>query len=230
MRLRGHHREIVDSALRKRKWKVSREDFIDEIRELLSASRGRELPGMFNPLIVGDIFFEQSKPWEGIARDHLQSTWDAVKTFLELTLAHLTDDITMENLFMEVFDPIMNQKASQVQDKLQDLMAQNQKGHPITYNHYFTETIQKVRQERTEKAVVGCLQSLQWDNSMKPIKNDDTLDDLNADRIKMSSLLSALSPSNEAEMDRYACSEILICMEAYYKVSIVIPHISRGRG
>jgi len=230
MRLRGHHRKIVDAALPKRKWKVSREDFIDEIRELLRKSRGRELPGMFNPLIVGDIFFEQSKPWEGIARDHLQSTWDAVKTFLELTLAHLTDDITMESLFMEVVDPIMNQKASQVQDKLQDLMAQNQKGHPITYNHYLTETIQKVRQERTEKEVVGRLQSLLGHNAMKPIKKDDTLDDLNAGGIKVSSLLSALSPSNEAEMDRYACSEILICMEAYYKVSIMIPHMSRGRG
>ncbi len=225
MRLRGHHREIVDSAKRMRGWMVTRDDFIDEIRDLLKTSRGRELPGMFNPLIVGDIFYEQSKPWEGIARDHLQSTWNAVKTFLELTLAHLTDDITTDNLFREVVEPKMNQKVKQVQDKLQELMAQNQKGHPITYNHYFTGTIQKVRRERMEKEVMGRLQKLVGNDVKRPIKSSDTLDDLNAGGLQVSSLLSALSPSNEAEMDRYACSEILLCMEAYYKVGIIVGRI-----
>lgn len=34
----------------------------------------------------------------------------------------------------------------------------------------------------------------------------------------MSELLSALTTDKEADMDKYACSEILLCMEAYYKV------------
>lgn len=220
MRCKGHHREIVDILRWKRDWTILRDDFIDEIRELLKKSRGRELPGMFNPLIVGDIFYEQSKPWEGIAQGHLQSTSNAVKTFLELTLAHLTDDTTVDNLLREVVDPIMTQKVKHVDEKLQELMAQNKRGHPITYNHYFTETIQKVRQERMEKEVMGRLQNLLGRNAMKSIEKGDTLDDLNAGGVKVSSLLSALSPSNETEMDRYACSEILICMEAYYKVGI----------
>lgn len=35
---------------------------------------------------------------------------------------------------------------------------------------------------------------------------------------KMSEIVSALTSRNEADMDKYACSEILLCMEAYYKV------------
>ena len=219
MRIEGHHREIVDSNEGKKGGRVTRDDFIDEISKLLTTSRGRELPGMFNPLIVGDIFCEQSKPWEGIARDHLHSTWNCVKYFLELTLAHLTDDITADHLFKEVIDPIMNRKKNQIDDKLQELLAQNQ-GHPITYNHYFTETIQKVRQERMEKDAMGRLQSILGSNVNRPIKQTDTLDSLSPDDLKVSNLLAALTPSNEANMDRYACSEILICMEAYYKVSL----------
>lgn len=37
---------------------------------------------------------------------------------------------------------------------------------------------------------------------------------------KFSELLSALTTDKEADMDKYACSEILLCMEAYYKVLI----------
>ncbi len=227
MRTRGHYREIVDAVKTKNYWQVTRDDFIEEIRELLIRSRGRELPGMFNPLIVSDIFYEQSKPWNRIALSHLQSTWNAVKTFLELTSAHLTDDVTMDNLLKEVVDPIMSQKIHYVHDKLQELLAQNQQGHPITYNHYFTETIQKVRQERNEKEAMGCLQTILGNKIDRPLQQTDKLNDLGTvGAVTVSNLLSALSLSNEANMDRYACSEILICMEAYYKVSVAIAHMS----
>lgn len=227
MRTRGHYREIVDAVKTKNYWQVTRDDFIEEIRELLIRSRGRELPGMFNPLIVSDIFYEQSKPWNRIALSHLQSTWNAVKTFLELTSAHLTDDVTMDNLLKEVVDPIMSQKIRYAHDKLQELLAQNQQGHPITYNHYFTETIQKVRQERNEKEAMGCLQTILGNKIDRPLQRTDKLNDLGTvGAVTVSNLLSALSLSNEANMDRYACSEILICMEVYYKVSVAIAHMS----
>ena len=73
IRLRGQQRHIVEGDIRSSNTAegmktVLRADFIDEIRELLSITRGRELPGMFNPLIVGDLFCEQSRPWEQLAR------------------------------------------------------------------------------------------------------------------------------------------------------------------
>ena len=225
MRLRGHRRQIVDTTAVNDESRVTRNGFIDEVSELLKKSRGRELPGMFNPLIVGDVFHEQSKPWEGIAQKHLQSTFNAVKTFLELTLTHLTDETTMDNLLREVLDPAMSQKMVKVQEKLRELIAQNQSGHPITYNHYFTETIQKVRQEQMEKQVIRRLQTIPTNSTKKPITKDNTMLDLNVGGMTVSTLLSLLSPNNEAEMDRYACSEILLCMEAYYKVTNLIVHI-----
>ena len=46
---------------------VTKAEFIDEIKELLSIIRGQKLPGMFNPLIVSDLFFKQAQPWEQLA-------------------------------------------------------------------------------------------------------------------------------------------------------------------
>ena len=218
MRLSGEYRRIVDSKRDKDLKTISRNDFIDEIRWLLKRSRGRELPGMFNPLIVGDLFFEQSRPWEDMARSHLQMTWKTVKAFLELTLSYLTDENTADHLFREILDPAMNRKMTQVEAKLHEILAQNQKGHPITYNHYFTETIQKARHEHMEKEAMTRAQGVLGVSTSRPINQDDTFNSLNAGSVKVLSLISVLFPSNEADMDRYACSEILLCMEAYYKV------------
>ena len=222
MRLRGHHRQIVDSA-DDTDFSITKDEFIDEISDLLRKSRGRELPGMFNPLIVGDIFHQQSEPWDSIAQEHLQATYYAVKNFLELVVAHLTDETVADNLLREILNPIMSQKMARVQDKLQELLAQNQSGHPITYNHYFTENIQKARQEGMRKQLMGRLQGLMSKYTTKPVSNNESFAGLSASNLTIEDLLSTLIPSNEADMDRYACSEILLCMEAYYKVSPTCP-------
>ena len=67
MRQSGHDREIVneshidddddgdddDDDISSRK--VSREDYVLEVRDLMKRTRGRELPGTFNPMIIGDF-------------------------------------------------------------------------------------------------------------------------------------------------------------------------------
>ena len=103
VRRRGHQRRVVDNDcprldLTDNPKAILRDAFIDEIRELLSITRGRELPGMFNPLIVGDLFREQSKPWESLARQHVRNIWQAAKYFLDLLVSHLTDERTSEAL------------------------------------------------------------------------------------------------------------------------------------
>jgi hypothetical protein len=47
-----------------------------------------------------------------------------------------------------------------------------------------------------------------------------SLEELLIKKVKTSSLILALSACKEADMDRYASSEILDCMQAYYKVQI----------
>ena len=209
-RIVDHHKDMLHSQ--SDRTTVTRADFIDEIKELLSITRGRELPGMFNPLIVGDLFFEQSQPWEQLARQHLRDTWQATRSFLELLVSHLADEKTSEALLGHVVDSVMDQKLSKMNDKLSELLTPYRKGHPITYNHYFTETIQKVKEKRREAEVARRLRTFLGR------KENAAVESVNVKNAKVPDLLSALASSNEADMDRYACSEILDCMEAFYKV------------
>jgi hypothetical protein len=41
---------------------ISRADYGKKVREIMRRSRGCELPGTFNPLIIGELFKEQCQP------------------------------------------------------------------------------------------------------------------------------------------------------------------------
>lgn len=218
IRLRGQQQRIVEGDIRPSKSAegmktVSRAEFIDKIKELLIITRGRELPGMFNPLVIGDLFREQSKPWEQLARQHLRNVWQAARSFLDLLISHLADEPTSEALLGQVIDPAMDQTLRIMNQKLDEILRPYQAGHPITYNHYFTETIQKVREKRHEEEIARKLKRFLGH------KEDATVDNVSVKSMRIPSLLSALGSRTEGDMDRYACSEILDCMEAYYKVN-----------
>lgn len=163
---------------------------------------------MFSPLIVGELFYEQSKSWKRLALQHLKTVWEAACTFSELTTSHSTDEATSEALLQEKIDPLMEDRLKEMTSKLVELMTPYQEGHSITYNHYFTEKIQNMREKRLEAEVV---------KRLKIFAHQDitSLEELRSNRrIKTTSLISALSRRNEADMDRYASSEVLDSMQA----------------
>jgi hypothetical protein len=62
---------------------------------------------MFNPLTVGDLFYEQLALWERLMRLHLKAVWEAACAFLKLVTSHLTDKVTTNALLREVIDPLI---------------------------------------------------------------------------------------------------------------------------
>ena len=223
VRLRGQLRRVVEENEGPLKpGTVTRTDFIGEIKDLLKTTRGRELPGTFNPLIVGDLFCEQSKPWESLARQHIKRTWDNARLFLDLLIAYLTDESIMDGLFQHVIDPLMEENFKLLSRKLEEILKPYQKGHPITYNHYYTETVQKVKEKRYRDETTQKLQRYLYSDgrqinkpSLLPEKSVSVTDS------SIPMLVSSLTSKTEADMDRYACAEILDCMEAYYKVNLL---------
>ena len=195
---------------------ISRSDYVREVSTMMKRNRGRELPGTFNPLLISDLFYVQAEPWQALARDHIQQIWEASKTLLELVLSTLLDDGTCASLQAQVIDPFMREKLSQLNSKLEQVLGPHQRGHPVTYNHYFTETIQKARQERSEKDMTQRFYAHFGFNPENPPKEMDLRSKLSIDSVQKP--ISSLTNRTEADMDLYACSEIVDCMQAYYKV------------
>ncbi|KAL9124851.1 MAG: hypothetical protein Q9175_008167 [Cornicularia normoerica] len=119
MRLKGQEQVIVDDDSNRNadpnQKEISRSVFIDGVHDLMKRIRGRELPGTFNPLIVGDLFHQHSKPWKGLVERYSKF----------------------------------------IQEKVAEIIRPHQQGHPITYNHYFMETVQKAVKHTIRNGKLG---------------------------------------------------------------------------
>ncbi|KAH4902835.1 hypothetical protein HBI56_121500 [Parastagonospora nodorum] len=217
----GHYYDITDSSNGNsvqnvsRKVKVlSRAHYLDRIEALMKRTRGRELPGTFNPMIVADLFLEQSHPWEALARHHIEQVANSVIEFLKHLVSHIADSSTSGALFQKLVEPALKDVVGFARRKTADLLAQHQKGHPITYNHYFTETMQNVKKERSRVELTRIIKDVFSVTSLVPNTEEPHITTMD-----YRPLLEALMEHNNPDMNSYACSEALNCMQAYYKVA-----------
>ncbi|KAK0260156.1 hypothetical protein LTR35_018028 [Friedmanniomyces endolithicus] len=225
MQINGHLQQILDDdevnsgnhlnvAASTSHTCILRSAYIEGVSELMRRTRGRELPGTFNPLIVGDLFFNQSLPWSKLVQEYMDHIVAAARTTVELILAHSADASTAESLLREIINPAFDGCVKKLRRKIQEVLQPHQRGHPVTYNHYFTDTIQRARGEHTKKQQSKILHSFFGNKSRSapygiPSQDGD-----------VEKLLEALNPEPEGNMDQFAYSEATYCMEAYYKVAM----------
>lgn len=218
----GHRRQIVDATEKSTQglcMSVSRDEFIDHIREKIRTSRGRELPGLFNPMVVADVFREQARPWEALARKHVHACWKACREFLKQVVAHVADAATSSAINRWIIQPAMDAMLAALDAKTDEILEPHQKSHPITYNHYFTDTIQKFRRERDQSRTAKII--TEFFGIADPPQNPGTLSI--SGRYDIGNLITLLTQTGaEPDMQRFAASEVLDCMDAYYKVRATV--------
>ena len=223
---RGHHRQIVDvhsesttaTSVPEGVIAITREKFLDHIQHLMQRTRGRELPGTFNPMVVADLFLEQSTPWEAITQSHVKKVWKATKEFISLTTAYAADPATSKALFQKVFVPALSQLIDSLMTKTTELLMPHKTSHPITYNHYFTETLQKVHSRKWDEG--------EYTRIIKSFFGASSIESVHVGSRDLRPLVTALVNRPEPDVNRFACSEALDCMETYYQVSY-FPHTSQ---
>lgn len=118
-----------------------------------------------------------------------------------------------EDLRLQLQKIISTSSQRTLQDALDELakICDDEKMQPITYNHYFTDNVQKARQDsmkyEIEKALNGTM------NSWGSLHVSDTSED-------RAVLLSSLQRQIEVDMDQQACDEASTALSSYYKVAM----------
>ncbi|KAA6409465.1 MAG: hypothetical protein FRX48_07019 [Lasallia pustulata] len=82
------------------------------VSQALMRTRDRELGGNFNPLLVGELFWEQSSNWHLLAKSHV----DAVAQICRRVLLNLLQEICPEDVCSRL-------RSSQIQDALKEQCA-----------------------------------------------------------------------------------------------------------
>ncbi|KAB5578147.1 P-loop containing nucleoside triphosphate hydrolase protein [Coniochaeta sp. 2T2.1] len=217
MRKNGHARTIVEAKAVDNKLKpnhVSREEYIDEVKALMRRNRGCELPGTFNPLVVGELFAEQCQPWQRITHSLEDKILQAVYQTTQAILGHIAVEETIDSLLGFINQGIEELKAD-LKLKILEILDPHYNGHPITYNHYLTENVQKIRAQRKKDGIEDTLKQV---FGVREIASGVRLEkDMS---INLSKIVALLMGDTEADMERHASSVAVDYMQAYYRVAL----------
>jgi hypothetical protein len=187
---------------------LSRKESVQWVKKTLERSRGYELPGTFQPMLISQLFWEQSQPWEKLAVEHIHIVARACKVFVFTVLDETAPAEFKDRLLDSSVDATLTKSLDNAKEELQKLLKDKSR-HPSTYNHYFTTTIQKMRQKKYRalartaaeaSEVAVCVQSVGYQNKVDPLK-----------------LEVAMSTAVEQDMDVFSSQEALDAQRAYYK-------------
>ncbi|KAF9777043.1 hypothetical protein IL306_004686 [Fusarium sp. DS 682] len=216
MRLNGRTYHIIDSDSEEENHdevgdslSILRSEYVRDVAKRLKYSKGRELPGLFNPLIVSDLFVEQCEPWRDIAMHLAEEVLEAVLVTTEIIIQKITASDVTEGILKLINQKVHELKVEMISQIEALLIAYAQ--HPITYNPQLTENVQKIQQARHKrllKAVIG--------KTFGPNRFDKPENKISLNPVQ---LMELVQEGIESDMDRFGSALAVDYMEAYYKAS-----------
>ncbi|KAH7012269.1 P-loop containing nucleoside triphosphate hydrolase protein [Microdochium trichocladiopsis] len=185
--------------------RLSKTESVAWVKKLLRRSRGRELMGNFNPHLIGELFWDQSEPWEHLAEDHVHKVSQLCEKFWTTLLKHRAPQDIRNRIWARMVHKELQRRKSAASHELRKLL-EDLRGFPINYNHYYTDVIQRRRQERLEGKLRKCSRGSHYEKY--------------APELDMNRVVQAVMKSNATtiDMDAFSIEEALDCMRAIYKV------------
>lgn len=120
--------------------------------------------------------------------------------------------ISMEDYVREEIEENIKFKLAEnkvrAEQELKNLI-DDERAHPITYNHYYTDNVQHARVNSIEKLIEGAVDKLGTQNMVNGMH--------------ISAIKAALQKGVTVNMDDQACNEALADLRAYYKVRAAQP-------
>jgi hypothetical protein len=112
---------------------------------------------------------------------------------------------------VEIANAALRQRTKNAEKELEKLL-EDEKQHPITYNHYYTDNVQRARLESTRTLI---------QKAMAEAKEHEFYGKLHVsnNQVDANRLLASLQSRITVDMDEQACSEALDGLRAYYKVA-----------
>lgn len=195
--------------------KLSHTDAIGWVKKAILRNRGRELQGNFNPLLISELFWEQSRKWEDIAADHVENVASLCSKFLQSLLQEMCPRDVYSRLWSSHFEDALRERQKAASQELGSLL-EDAGGYPINYNHYYTDVLQKRRRERDQKTLAKSLTE-----GVVQKDSEDDHSDSNSPKIDKIRVLESFIPLQQ-DMEIHSCEEALDGMLAIYKVSPLI--------
>ena len=124
------------------------EGILGWIEREYKSSRGFEL-GSFNPSILPTLFQELSIKWEDLVGRYVTKVIVTVHHFYNILLTRLCPEERVMNALWSLLLDELLQRYRKLIEHVQFILRTERSGNLLTTNHYFSETLDKLRSERS---------------------------------------------------------------------------------
>ena len=192
--------------------KLSRNEYVKKVEGLMGLSRGRELPGLFNPLLVGDLFVTQSKRWKEIVYDVGQKISETAGVMVVAAVGHKAIPETINGVTQYISQRFRELETNLVEET-EKLLDNHRSLHPITYNPSLPENVQRRQNERWQAFIEERFKQVLKVEKLEGVYPDQE------DKRDFKKLSKQLADETTISMEVYAAHSATDYMLAYYDVS-----------
>ncbi|RKF73097.1 Interferon-induced GTP-binding protein Mx [Golovinomyces cichoracearum] len=209
---------------------MKKDQTISWISSVVNNSRGSELMGNFNPLLVGELFWEQSCKWKTLAEGHIDKVSERCRNFLRILIREKCPDDVESRLWNTFIVEALDRRSSQAREELEIIM-KDLKRFPINYNKIYVEELQKKRRVHQEGMLRREKKNENGETYVEFIKEENVHEFLDM----------VLKPHDliHADAQSFTCLELFDSLLAIYKIQrevfianittqVIERHIVRG--
>lgn len=180
----------------------------------LVKNRGMELIGNFNPHLVAHLFWEQCEQWRPLAENYLDQVNDVCTRFFDIVLKDKCPEDIVSRLQASFDQDVLKDRYNKASQELKRLF-EDIESYPMNYNHYYTDTLYRRRQERDKASLATCIEDATSHQVLVGCQSSQhTTASIDIDKAA-----DAYSQSIDRNMENISCKEALDCLFAIYKVS-----------
>lgn len=187
----------------------------------MTSSRGKELIGNFNPLLVAELFWVQSSKWHDLAARHVEKVDEYCGDFLRNMLTNQCPKDVRDRIWSIIKEEL--QKRKHAADEELDKIMLDVRSYPINYNHYYTDNIFKCRRGREERYLADLIEKNTTRTEIQGYpytSKGQSYGILGVDaKIDTGKVVAGFYQHRPVDMQSSACLDALDCLIAIYKVS-----------
>ena len=113
---------------------------------------------------------------------------------------------------MSLIQDVLKTRYSNALQELERI-TEDTRNYPINYNHYYTDTINKRRQERQKKSLAECINDATSHDHLDGCHSTHT-----SASVDVNKAVESYSQRVDPNMENISCEEALDCLFAIYKV------------
>ncbi|KAI0837240.1 putative dynamin GTPase [Hypoxylon sp. FL0890] len=192
---------------------VTTDDMMQWVEDIYAKARGRELPGTHSHVFLAELFHEQSSRWPSIAKNFTQKVDKMMSEWVTEAVSYIINEEHLRRKIVILCQRGLEETRRLAYEELEKLL-DDEKGHPITYNHYYRQKVQRARNEASQeiaRPVISDAVDRGWAASkfLLPKKSEHIEETANELKDRLSVSL----------VDQ-ACNEGLAALNAYYAVAM----------